>query len=288
MARNVEGLFNRLHGLIFSREERDASLVARQAIQVAVMRVSETQTRSGYFWLPSDAGDVLPGALTIRDGGKVDLEVLGHFRGCNPIGPDTNIGRIIGSVEKHGYVTLDECFYRTWSLSSPGSISKSSVFVQRAFLGIGFDADEAVTVDELRFSIEGLGEWLELSGIQMETDLAKRTATISYVPQEEITMELKNGLRLGFFLSYTLPGSANISETKITQRAFIRLKAKEPRPIDEFTALAHQLTNFLCFAIDKTVSLSAVGASTMSTPPRSRRPTRATRHDSRLPESSVR
>ena len=229
------------------------------------MRIPSTETRQGYFWLPTDPGEQLPGTLTIRDGGVVELDVMGAFKGHNPLGPQATIDRIVGSVEKHGYVTLDRCFYRNWSLASPG-IMKGTLFVHRALLGVGHDANEPVLVDEFRFSVEGLEEWLGLTGIDTAVDLAKRTATITYVPQEEIKLELNNGLQLAFGLSYSLPGSPSMTGAKITQKAFLRLAAKELRPIEDFIVVAHRLTNFFCFAVDETVTMDAVSAMTIGTP----------------------
>ena len=43
------------------------------------MRIKEEIKRSGYFWLPSASEKKLPGTLTISDGGKIELEVVGLF-----------------------------------------------------------------------------------------------------------------------------------------------------------------------------------------------------------------
>jgi hypothetical protein len=133
-------------------------------------------------------------------------------------------------------------------------------------LGICYDDNESVVLDEFRFSVEGLDEWLGISGIQATADLAKKTATVSYVPQDEVTLRLHNSFQLTFGLSWTLPVSPIITEAKITQKAHMRLIAQRPRPIDEFTAIAHLLTKFFCFATDETVTINSVsGRMTNST-----------------------
>ena len=50
----------------------------------------------------------------------------------------------------------------------------------------------------------------------------------------------------------------NITEARITQKAHISLVSKELRPINDFLDLVFKLHLFLCFAIDKTVSLDSV------------------------------
>jgi hypothetical protein len=47
-------------------------------------------------------------------------------------------------------------------------------------------------------------------------------------------------------------------EVIFSQRTLFRLASTEPRLIDEFLSVAFKMTNLLCFAIDKTVSLTSV------------------------------
>lgn len=226
------------------------------------MRIPSTQTRQGYFWLPSDPTDRLPGTLTIRDGGFIDLDVLGAFKAYHPFGQSTTIDRIVGSVEKHGYVTLDRCFYRNWSLASPG-IMKGTFFVHRALLGVGHDTNESVVLKEFRFSVDGFEDWLGMTGLHTAADLTKGTATITCTPQDEVKVELNNGLQLALGVTHSFPRWASMTGTEIRQAAHLRLVAKELRPIDDFTLLAHRLTNFLCFAMDETVTMRMPSAATM-------------------------
>lgn len=229
------------------------------------MRITETLTKSGFFWLPSDSENKLPGTLSVLDGGKIELEVLGFFKGHQPLNDASPIHRIVGIIEKDGYVTLDDCFY-TNSTMTFGGISKARIFVRRALVRIGYDDQEPVVLNEFRFSVEGLDDWFGLSGIQTTDDFANKTATITYIPQDEITFDLDNGLQLAFGLSWTFPGSHRVTEAKITQKAYMRLRASEPRPLDEFTSTARLLTNFLCFATDETVAINSV-TGRMANPP---------------------
>ena len=229
------------------------------------MRISETQPKSGYFWLPGHRDRTLPGTLTLKDGGRIELEVLGFLDGRSPFGDELHIPRIVGLVEQDGYVTLEECFCINWTMSF-GGVSKAHFIAHRALLGISYDENEPVFLDEFRFSVEGLDEWLGMSGIQATADFAKKTATINYVPQDEVVLRLQNGFQLTFGLSWTLPSSPIVTEAKIAQKAHIRLTAPNPTPLDGFTSIAHLITNFLCFASDETVSINSVsGRMTNST-----------------------
>lgn len=222
------------------------------------MRIPEAQTRSGFFWLPSEPEQKLPGTLTIQDGGRIEVDVLGTFgKGGSLLFEELHLPRIVGIVEQGGLITLDGCYYKSRK-SSLGGIAKTLIIARRLYEGIQYDADESVLLSMLRFSVEGLDEWLGLSGIRTQVDHTKRTATIDYVPQKEISINLVDGFQMGFCFSWTLPGWPVITEAKVTQKAYIRLTSDKPAPLDDFISLAYKITNFLCFAIDRTVSINAM------------------------------
>ncbi|MEG4108820.1 ApeA N-terminal domain 1-containing protein [Microcoleus sp. S13_C5] len=145
--------------------------------------MKEEFKKSGYFWLPSAPERKIPGTLIITDGGNIELEVVGFFdeiiEGLNkaPNGK-YELERIIGHIEKHGLVTLEDCFYKNLNISL-GGISKSSVYVNKALIGVAYDDKEIVSLNTFKFSVEGIDEWVGLSGIQVETQYENRTASIS-------------------------------------------------------------------------------------------------------------
>ncbi|WP_312388827.1 ApeA N-terminal domain 1-containing protein [Stutzerimonas nitrititolerans] len=224
------------------------------------MRIEEEYKKTGYFWLPEKEENKIPGILSIDDGGKIELEIVGHFdEGLKPLSGDDNLSRIIGHVEKDGLVTLDDCFYTKKNFSF-GGISKSKVVVHKALSGAAWDKDEKVVFNTFSFSVDCLDEWVGISGIDVDNDWDRRTATIRYDPPEKIRMELKNGMTLEICFAYTLPGSPNLTEAKITQRAFFRLESENPRDLSDFTSIAFKITNLMCFAMDEIVSLKNVSA----------------------------
>ena len=63
------------------------------------MRIFEPRSLSGYFWLPSESENRLPGTLKIEDGGSIELELLGNFgAGLSFLADDGNLGRIIAHL----------------------------------------------------------------------------------------------------------------------------------------------------------------------------------------------
>lgn len=210
--------------------------------------------------MPEKEENKIPGILSIDDGGKIELEIVGHFdEGMKPLTSDDNLSRIIGHVEKDGLVTLDDCFYTKKNFAF-GGISKSKIIANKVLSGAAWDKDEEVAFNTFSFSVDSLDEWVGISGITVDNDWSKRTATIIYNPPEKISIELNNGMMLEICFAYTLPGLPNLTEAKITQRAYFRLESETLRDLSDFTTIAFKITNLMCFAMDEIVSLKNVSA----------------------------
>ena len=225
------------------------------------MRIKEEFKKSGDFWLPSEPDRKVHGTLSISDGGTIELEVDGLFNDeieallRDRLEP---IERIVGDID--GLVTLDDCYYKTRTISLGGGRSKSFIHVGRVFTGVGYDEDEIPRFNSVTFSVEGLDEWVRISGINVELHFEESAATISYQLPEDISINLDNGMQLLITFGWTPPGFPVIKEATINQKTYFKLISQKRRELKEFTSVAHKITNFLCFAIDKTVSLDSVEA----------------------------
>ena len=220
------------------------------------MRVKEKIKKSGYFWLPSVPEKKIAGTLNISDGGKIELEVAGLF--------DENIGggkfeRIVGHIEKYGFITLDDCFWTRQDISS-GGISKSSILVHKAFLGVAYDERDPVLLNTFQFSVEGIDEWVGLSGIKVEKQIERQVPTITYSCPENISLNLNNGMKFLITFSWTFPGFPNLTEAKITQKTWFKFVSEQERTLNDFKRAAHKITTLLCFALDKTVCIDRAEA----------------------------
>lgn len=222
------------------------------------MRVREPIKGAGYFCLPSKPQRQLPGTLSICDGGHIELEAVGLFEEAFFV-RNERIGRIIGNVEKCGPVTLDNCFYLRRDVEF-GGISKSLVDVGYAVLGASFGSDEEIQLNSLRFSIEGIDEWVGISGIKIDPNIENRTTTVTYEPPAEISLTLQNGMRLLITFTWNYSMSPDAKEARVTQRTYFRLVSDEKKELREFLSASYRLTNFLCFAIDQTVTLENLQA----------------------------
>ena len=227
------------------------------------MRIKEEFKRLGDFWLPSAPDRKIPGTLSISEGGIIELEVAGLFNDeieallRDRLEP---IERIAGDIEKEGLVTLDDCYYKTLPLSFIGGVSKSLIRVSRVFTGVGYDEDEIPRFNSLIFSVEGIDEWVGISGINVDYQLEEHTSTISYQPPENIPLHLGDGMQLSIAFGWTTPGFPIIKEARITQKAYLELVSQEARELDDFISVVRKITHFLCFTIDQTVSLDSMSA----------------------------
>lgn len=228
------------------------------------MRIKEEFKRSGDFWLPSVPDRVLPGTLSISDGGDIELEIAGLFSNDEMetlLNDDwQSIERIVGHIEKDGLVTLDDCYYKTGTINLIGGRSKSLIHVSRVFTGVAYDEATRPLFNTLTFSVEGIDEWVGISGIKVGLQTKENTATISYQQPADISLNLNNNMQLLIMFDWKFQGSPVTKEAGISQKTYFKLVSQEVRELEDFASVVHKITTLLCFAIDKTVSLDSMTA----------------------------
>ena len=244
------------------------------------MKLSNPIEESGFFWIPEDPERKFPGILKISESGETTLEITSlsnialnvalsyrktgkHLFGDPFSATSTPFERIIG-ISKRGYVTLEDCrvIGRRTQLSR-AVIASILISARRALIGVDYGKGSSITFSTFRFSVEGLDEWLSITGSQPEYVFEGNNLTINFSPPEKIKICLpEQEMELEFDFNLSIPAGFNIAETKITQKAHISLKSSELRPLDDFLTVAYRITHFLCFVIGKTVSMtSATGYS---------------------------
>ena len=175
---------------------------------------------------------------------------------------NVTLERIVGYIQKNGSipsipVTLDDCYYKI--LPTLGGNSKSLIRISRAFIRAQYNQDDIASFNTLTFSVEGIEEWVDTSGIKVEYPSEKCPAIISYEPQEDISFNLDNDMQLLITWSPSLKHSIN-KGAGISENIYFKLVSKESRELDEFTSVARKITEFLCFVINQTVCLDSMCA----------------------------
>lgn len=232
------------------------------------MRIKEKIEKSGFFWLPTTPEKKIPGVLLITDGGDIELEVVGLFdetaKGItDALNGDAKLDRIAGHIESYGLVTLDDCFYRTCNIPF-GGIQKSKVCVNRALLGFAYKENQPTLFNQLQFSLTGIDEWVGISGITTNSDHKTRSASIAFQQPENISIDLNNGMKLKITFRWTSPGHPHRKEAKITQKIFLNLTADTEIHLDNFVSSVYKIATLLCFAIDDTVCIEELSATSDS------------------------
>ena len=219
------------------------------------MRVDKPFSVDGYFWLPSDENNKLYGTLTVEDGGKVELEILGSFNkslvDCS--NDDREIERIVGETEK-GYVTLEKCFAITSKFNIGGGISKNRIHVSILYHKIRYEKDEVILFDTFSFTVDGLNEWLNIRKIKSDTTTDSYTITNDKV--ENFEYMLTDKMKLNFQIMIT--GHTAHYEASIKQYAKIELISDEKKSLNDFIKVANKIVKFLSFAIDESINIKNI------------------------------
>lgn len=230
------------------------------------MRIKEEIKRSGFFWLPSVNGNPSDnhvfGTLTILDGGDIELEL------SEPLVTDIQefkldgLNQILGHVEKDGPITLDRCR----SISNKSGIVHNAwmgsevIKADRVFTGIRYDGDASPCFNAVSFSVEGIDEWVGISGIEVNNRFENSASTILYNRPEDISFTLKDDMQLLITFAWKPPGFPTTKRAEVSQKTYFKLISKEARELDKFTAIASKITAFLCFVMNEIVCLDEISA----------------------------
>lgn len=222
------------------------------------MRVKESIKKSGEFWLPHDEGKKVHGTLHIEDGGNITLEVIGVSSGLEDainsfLKNKDSVDRINGQVEDFGNVSLEHCLYLGGNY---GGISKSRYYVHMVVLGVSFNKNEPILINEFKFSVEGLDEWVSINGFDFNYSHEERKATLVYDPPKDWLINLANGMELIISTEWSISSIGKSSiEAKFMEKKYCIIKSNTPFPLDDFVSLAKKITLFFCLAIDQPVGV---------------------------------
>ena len=228
------------------------------------MKIKEEIKTLGDFWLPATPERKVPGMLSISNERGIELETFQALEGNMESLLNRNMGsfdRVVGHVEEYGHVTLDGCQYTTKSHNLSQDVKVHGILrVDRVFTHVKYDEHESPCFNTFTFSIEGIDEWFSADGIMVGPGHEEGTAVVLYKPSVSIPLGVVNGMQLEIVVYINRAGSAIPREERITQRAYFKLVSGSDRELDEFLSVARKITNLLCFAINETVSLDSISA----------------------------
>ena len=228
------------------------------------MTISEPLEEAGFFWLPDNPERRVPGFLRVSQWGAPTLEtislsdtfVIDRSFGDPWIGGDPiNFERIIG-ITKSGPVTLDDCKERSGE-ARLGRLSTSHLDASRLFVGVGYGRDSEIAFSELRFSIQGLDEWLGISGIEVVRH-ESTSGFVHFARPDPIKLRVSDEICLEFNFSGSFPWGFNVKEARISQKAHISLISSTEKPLDDFLSLAHKIRDFFSFVTTRTAFIDSL------------------------------
>ena len=222
------------------------------------MRIKEEFKKSGYFWLPSEPEIKVQGILSIADGGNIELETLDLLNVSDRVlDSKDRVKRIFGEIEDNVSVIINDCLcyksiFPSFSVDSIKDDGFKLFFLidGTTFIGTTCDEDEDILLNNLTFSVEGLDEWVGIN--------VNNSNKISYSQSEEILFDLNNGMKLSIIFDYKPSSGGNITEEKITPKAYFKLISSEKGDVKDFISIAEKITTLLCFAIDEIVCLDDI------------------------------
>lgn len=239
------------------------------------MRIDEPIEQPGFFWLPGQDDEKVAGGLRIGQSGRINLDLFGALDGdqndpsrtiLNPSHrpsfqrPD-RFARIHGLIEGKE-VTLDDCISESSDWRLAGGVSKSTLSARRAYVGAWYESDEVATFARIAVSIEGLHEWLLISGLKGEQDYSNGRIgklTHTFEPPTGITVSLADGTELAFDLSWSDSGiGPDTTEAKFTQLAHMIVRNSLPATLDDKLVTVFTFQRLLSLAVDRPVELRSI------------------------------
>jgi len=232
----------------------------------------------GYFWLPEDPEERLPGELRISEDGRIKLDLMGLFPSARLFaggnvndwwGPLRDMERICGHVEEGGFITLLDCM-PTSIRANPFSLQAlefSSFCATFALIGADYEQNE-LFFRKLNFAMEGLDDWLSMDTIRNSVTVGVEDGKVKsfvggkveYKSQESPSYTLDDGIEIQFFSPV---GSSSLSPNlplrffSLTSQPYVTLTSNTPREIDYFINLAEKVRKFISLAADQEVRMQS-------------------------------
>ena len=211
------------------------------------MRIKEPYKKFGFFWLSTKPENKLPGLLSIKDEGYIELEILNYSRAQDNY-TYKQFYHIIGIIEGKGAITLKNCRYFK---RRSKNIIRSTFSVKKAFIGYQYEENEKNTFKNFYFSVEGLHQWIP------RNEMIKQE-----IEQLEPIIYKINNYKLSFYFLPKTDLEDNITclKEQVTRKAYCRIIAEKEQDLEEFILISQKITKFLCFAMDHIVCVNEVTA----------------------------
>ena len=227
-------------------------------------------TDSGYFWLPGDEDQScrVAGTLAVSEVGAVTLETFGYFSTAplslaqGPRSPtESKLARIFGFTQEQGAITLVDglCTHSRLGIRAKGASFASSTIWARWLLIGGHFGEESPLFNRLACRIEGLDEWLGVSGITAEHDFDTHRTTITFQAPSDLPFHAGDGVQGKFGFTFSIPSPALwATKAQVSQSAYIALSTSASWTTENVINWAVKMRNFLSLGTDAPVAITSL------------------------------
>ena len=221
---------------------------------------------SGYFWLPGGDAQSLqvPGNLSVSEDGRVILETFGYWSKdplslAHDVQP-SKLTCIFGYTPERGNVTLTGTVATQISTPSrtDGWVFNCTSFVADRLLTGGHFGENEPLFDRLTCRIEGLHEWLGVSGFTIDRDcLASTTVTFHGNPPPlpfQVSDDVDGEFGLDHSISYQAPASIKAPEARYS--AYVKLSTSMSWTTEDVLRWAFCMRDFVSLGTGKPVAIT--------------------------------
>lgn len=211
----------------------------------------------GKWWLPNKPDYVFLGSLSFNQQKGAILSLIGSF---DQIGDKISEHEIIlGELSDGQKITLDRVS-STYEYSYL-DFRKSSIEVQRIFLGAHFLRSEDIKFDSIIVTFSNLDKWIDFNDIHgrfFSTENGK-SISMTYEKCDPIKIKITNKYQINIVAKPEghLP-TPQLWEGYITEKRCIELKSLIEKSFDEYINLYGIIQNFLNFIIPNEVLVESI------------------------------
>ncbi|MDE0672590.1 MAG: hypothetical protein OXH72_12700 [Caldilineaceae bacterium] len=226
------------------------------------MRLDEAFSDSGFFWLPEDKDQScqVPGTLSVSEAGRVTLETFGYWS-KDPLSlangvaffSDSKLTRIFGYTPELGNVTLAGAVVTQNSIPSrtDGWVFNRSSFVANSLLTGGHFNEGEPLFDRLTCRIEGLHEWLGVSGSTTEMD---KTAYPHLPFQASDAVKGEFGIRP----TWSLVDTSDTFRDLNTYDAYVKISTSKAWNVNNMLQRAYCMRDFVALGTGSPVAITGL------------------------------
>jgi hypothetical protein len=205
----------------------------------------------GYWWLPGQDGNGVPGILEFDPDKGADLRLMGSLKGLEDI-TDPLEPEIIQGLSSDGKrITLKDCAKILGNLRFGGGFSTSTFAANAVFVGEHFERSEDVGFERLVVEYLHLGAWADASGFDIKFFEERKEPKRRWIKMKHELPEAATA-QVGSEYEVTLDFGADFEASQrpltwatIKQPAELAIKFTEKQPFDRLRDVAFRLQHLL-------------------------------------------